>query len=793
MTRETRPRGDSPRLFPLKVTLVYAVVSALWILFSDTLLPILAPEPAVQRVLSIVKGWAFVAVTGAILYAVLQRYLGSIDVGERALRGSERRLERILATIPSIVILVDRNGGITFANKAAERVLRLKRDEMAERTYDDPAWRAETVDGRPLPAEGYPVARVLATGESVSDVRYAVAHPDGARTLLSTNASPLLDEQGALVAVVTASRDITDEHAAERKLVHVNRLYSLLSQMNHAIVRITDEDELCTEACRITVEFGQFRMAWIGLIDREADLVRPVAHAGEERGYLDTIHITVNEDDEGRGPVGTAARMGRTVVSNDVEHDPFMRPWAPEALPRGYRSIAAFPLKLEGEVFGVLGIYASEVGFFDAEETGLLEDLADDISFGVAHIRHEADRARTERDLRRAKDIFDHTGIGIVTSDAGSGRITFGNQAYADMHGYATEDLVGMPLALMFPPEERVLVPERIRRAEATGHSAYESTHLRSDGSRFPVSIEVSAVKDESGEVLYRIANVQDISERRAAEEELARHREHLEELVEERTAELRDLNEKLHAATEAKSRFLANMSHELRTPLNSVIGFSGLMLQGMTGTVNAEQEKQLGLVYRAGKQLLTLVNEILDLSKIEAGRMRAEATPFTLGGLIDEAADTVRPLAEEKGLGLRVTSAEKDATLNTDRDKVAQILLNLLTNAVNFTESGDVELDARTEEGSAVLTVTDTGIGIPPEDLERIFDEFEQAKRPPAQRSVRGTGLGLAISKRLTRLLGGTLEVASEPGCGSTFTLRVPQVLPSAEGSTDGEEGGAA
>jgi PAS domain S-box-containing protein len=635
----------------------YAVLAGLWILFSDAAAAALITDPRLLHLVSTAKGWAFVAVTGSILYWLVRRYLREIEIGESALRGSERRLERIVATIPSAVLIVGRDGRITMANSAAVRILRLPAAEIVTRTFDDPAWRGETLDGRPLRSDEYPSSRVFATGESVYDVRFAIVHPDGSRAVLSANASPLLDEKGEIIAVVSATADITEEYAAEQKLVHVNRLYSMLSQINEAIVRIRDERGLFAEACRITVEYGRFRMAWVGLVDRETGLLRPMAYAGEEREYLDVVRITVNDEDEGHGPEGTAGRLGRTVVSNDIEHDPYMRPWSAPARERGYRALAAFPLRLDDAVVGVFAIYASEKGFFDAEEIRLLEDLAEDIAFGVAHIRQE--------------------------------------------------------------------------------------------------------------------------QERRRAEEELFRHREHLEELVEERTVELRELNERLRQATEAKSRFLAHMSHELRTPLNSVIGFTAMMLKGMAGELNPEQEKQLGMVDRAGKQLLRLVNDVLEISKIEAGRMSVEPGDVTLAELVDDVAATIRPLADEKDLALHVAVGDGETVLHTDRGKLGEVLVNVLANAVKFTERGDVELDARAEEPDVVFTVTDTGIGIAPEDQERIFDEFEQAKRPGgAGRSVRGTGLGLAISKRLTELLGGTLRVESEPGRGSVFVLRVPRVI---------------
>lgn len=774
------PSRGGWRRIALGVAVGYGIVGALWIVVTNLLIAIFVGDPRLRQPVQTLKGWSFVAITGVALYALVARYLRRIEIGERGLRGSERRLERIVATIPSAVLIIDNSGRMTMANAAAEKMLRLSSAEITSRTYDDPAWRAESLDGRSLPPRDFPFARVLATGESVYDARFTVVQPDGTRAILSSNASPLTDEAGETIAVVTVVTDITDEYTAEQKLVHVNRLYSMLSQTNEAITRIRDERELYEAACRITVEYGQFRMAWVGIVDAETHAVVPAAHAGEERGYLGTLRVTTDDVDEGRGPVGTAARLGRTVVSNDVAQDPFVLTWRERMLERGYRSLAAFPLSVDGRPFGVFAIYASEPGFFDSEEIRLLEDLAEDISFGVAHIRQDREREVAEAKLQRWKDIFDETRIGIAISEGPDvEKLAMVNAAYARMHGWEPEDVAGKSFTDFYVPEEREAVRERLRTLDATGHLAYEATRLRKDGSTFPAAIDVTVVYDDRGDVRWRIANVQDVTERRRSEGELARHREHLEELVEERTAQLREANERLAEATEAKSRFLANMSHELRTPLNSVIGFSEMMLQGMAGALNAEQEKQLRMVDRAGKQLLGVVNDVLQISKLEAGRLLLEPSDFDLAALVEDVLATIRPLADEKGLPLEASVRNTATVLRTDREKLSEILVNVLANAVKFTERGSVRLDAAARGEDAVFVVTDTGMGIAAEDIARIFGEFEQARRPAGTgRSVRGTGLGLAISKRLTEMLGGSLSVESRPGRGSSFTLRVPLVL---------------
>ncbi len=247
-----------------------------------------------------------------------------------------------------------------------------------------------------------------------------------------------------------------------------------------------------------------------------------------------------------------------------------------------------------------------------------------------------------------------------------------------------------------------------------------------------------------------------------------------LEQRVQQRTEELIAANVRLKAATLAKSDFLASMSHELRTPLNTIIGFSNLLETGMVGELTPEQLKQIGMIHGAGKHLLSLVNEVLDLASIEAGRVQIEQTPLDVSLTVSEVVEPLAVLAEEKGLDLSVAVSAAAAGLVTDSRRLEQVLFNLLGNAIKFTESGSVRIEVGREDGDIVFAISDTGRGIPAEDLPHIFDEFYQVDRPDIGKTE-GTGLGLSVSKRLVELLGGTIAVRSVPGAGTTFTVRLP------------------
>lgn len=267
--------------------------------------------------------------------------------------------------------------------------------------------------------------------------------------------------------------------------------------------------------------------------------------------------------------------------------------------------------------------------------------------------------------------------------------------------------------------------------------------------------------------------------------QELKAHAADLERRVEERSALLREANEDLalavehaQAADRAKSAFLSAMSHELRTPLNSVIGFTGVLLGGLAGAIKPEQREPLTIVQRNGRHLLDLINDVLDLSKIEANEMRLSPGPFDLAQVAREALDSIAPAASAKGLALARDLALEQLAIPGDRRRTAQILLNLLSNAVKFTEAGTVTLSLSAGNGKALIAVRDTGPGIAGGDLPRLFREFEQLDVGLGRRNE-GTGLGLALSRRLARLMDGDIVVASRPGQGSTFSLFLPLGVP--------------
>jgi PAS domain S-box-containing protein len=388
----------------------------------------------------------------------------------------------------------------------------------------------------------------------------------------------------------------------------------------------------------------------------------------------------------------------------------------------------------------------------------------------IVDLKAREEEALTQvRAERRFRELLEAAPDAIIEVDE-AGRILTLNAVTEKSFGYSRQELLGQSVDL--------LVPDRVRASHA-GYRAHYRAHpvtrpmgsglelhgRRKDGSTFPVEISLSPVKSPEG---FRVtAVIRDISERRQIEERL-------QAIQAKYTRELELRNREVEHANRHKSEFLANMSHELRTPLHTVIGFSELLMEEVKGPLNADQKRFLGHILKDSQHLLSLINEVLDLSKIEAGKLELRLESLDLAAQLEEVLASIRPQGLEKSIEIE-TTASAPLLVNGDRIRMKQILYNLLSNAVKFTPKGgriQVEIDAADE--FARISVTDTGIGIPAEEHNSIFDAFHQVSA--ATGGMReGTGLGLPITKRLVEEHGGRIWLESEPGKGSRFTFTIP------------------
>jgi PAS domain S-box-containing protein len=331
------------------------------------------------------------------------------------------------------------------------------------------------------------------------------------------------------------------------------------------------------------------------------------------------------------------------------------------------------------------------------------------------------------------------------------------------MFGWSAAEVIGRPLLNVPPDKQEEHRALRARVLQGNSFGGFETSRVCKDGSSIDVSLSTAPLHDGRGHVVGIIAVYQDISDRRLI-------------------AEQRQAREAADAANLAKSNFLANMSHELRTPLNAIIGFSELLEDRTFGELNERQQRYVANVHSSGRHLLQLVNDILDLAKVDAGRLLLDLEPVDLGALLQDMQRGLEHLAAAKHQILTVELGENVPILTADRGKVKQILYNLLSNAIKFTKDGGrigMQASAVQSDGAdkVQVSVWDTGIGIAAEDLNRIFLEFEQVDSTYA-RQQQGTGLGLALTRRLVEAHGGRIMVESTAGEGSTFTFILPVTL---------------
>ncbi len=405
-------------------------------------------------------------------------------------------------------------------------------------------------------------------------------------------------------------------------------------------------------------------------------------------------------------------------------------------------------------------------------------------------MRDITERKKAEEALKvsekKYRDIVDNTIVGVYQTNL-NGDVLYVNDAMARIAGLSsTTEMKELRSVLRYKdPKRRDELIEILRRRGRVDDFEFEAF----DKNDRLKNILISATLD--GDLISGI--MLDITERKRTEEELAKYRYHLEELVKDRTKELshardslvslveelteatHDLesaNLKLQESDRLKTVFLASVSHELRTPLNSIIGFTGLMLQGLSGKLNEEQKKQLGIVNSNARHLLALIEDLLDISKIEAGRMAVEPTYFDMQKAVSEVVEIFTPKTRERVV--RIVENTSEIVVHSDVKRFKQVLTNLVDNAVKFTAKGEITVSTAPGGGTVTVSVEDTGIGIKAEDLPLLFQSFQRVN-PPIDSVTEGSGLGLYLSQKIANMLGGEITVTSTYNKGSTFTLTIP------------------
>lgn len=468
----------------------------------------------------------------------------------------------------------------------------------------------------------------------------------------------------------------------------------------------------------------------------------------------------------------------------------------PALISEKIRALLACPVVLRDKVVGILYIDDFKSRQFSERQKASLNLLSGLI--GVCIDKFELIK-KIENMRLESMNLMEASNDMVLITDP-SGLITVFNDKVTELLGYSNQYITGKNINSLIKDDLwKVIKNELARKSELTD---YEVRLIGSGRREIDVRLSAIELKDSGGKpsglifVLRSLKEEKDIQKAmKDRAKELEELKENLEKKVRERTEELEKINRQLEYANQLKGRFIANMSHELRTPLNSILGFSDVLLNRTFGNLTENQERYIKNIYSSGKHLLELINNILDIAKIESGKYEMVYETFLIDEVIGEVINIMKSLAENKFIEIFVSIGESISTITADRVKLKQILYNLLSNAIKFTpEGGMVKVDVVMEENVDKLhtgsipgiefirfSVQDTGIGIGPEDKERIFDEFEQANTTFSKK-YGGVGLGLALTKKLVELHGGNITVGSNLGEGSTFAFWIPVTSPVVE-----------
>ncbi len=562
------------------------------------------------------------------------------------------------------------------------------------------------------------------------------------------------------------------------RITRLNRIHAVLSGINTTVVRVRERQQLFEEACRIAVEQGKFTFAWIGMLDAGSQEVTPVARAGHDDGYLSQIDLTAREDAPGNCELTVRAlARAEPVVCNDIASDERMKTWRVEALKRGYRSAALFPLTLDGQPIGLFVLYAPEPGVFDEEEMTLLVEMAGDISFALDHLRKQelleqrtaaltaeiAVRERMEEALRRSEEqyrqIVEGAQEGIWMADAGN-RTTFVNPKLGDILDYTTEEMIGRSVFDFIAPAAISDLESRLLRRQSGLSDDYDLLVRRRDGTPVWTRVTASPLRDVSGNYAGSLAMVTDISERRQAEEAHRRMERRLEQAQ----------------RIDSLGRVAATIAHELNNVLMGIQPFAEIIgrAAGRDERISNAAEQICNSV-RRGKRV---TEEILRFTNAPVPVVQI----INMGEWLTLIEPELRAVAGS-GVTLTVELPPESVFAPCDSAQMQQVITNLVINARDAMPGGGlITLTLKEWSRSDIgfkdlpegvrfvrLTVRDAGSGIASEMLEQIFDPFVTTKRS-------GTGLGLAVARQALTQHGGFIVAESAPGSGTAFHILLPR-----------------
>jgi len=652
---------------------------------------------------------------------------------ELALQESEERLRTIVEQSP-VGIILHRDGHVMQVNEAAVRMFGYggRAAMLGTDVFDNiaPENRAEVQD----------LAYRRLRGEDANPMYETVGlRRDGSRFPLVLVPRRMQTAEGPVIGAFLM--DVTERERAERTERALHRTVKLLSRCNGLLVRAPDEQDLLSGVCRMAVEVGGYRLAWVGYAEHDADKsLRPVAQFGDGARYVASARASWGDNARGQGPGGSAVRGGRTAISHDIEHNPRLAPWHAAAREHGYRSAIALPLKVERETIGVLAIYSADPHGFGAEEVALLEELASDLSFGIEALRLRAAKAAAVRDLERESNknraLLHNASDGVHVLDE-HGHLIEASDSFCAMLGYAREELMGMRFSDWDAGDWEPGAREALFRQALDGDRRlqFHTRHRRRDGSIIDVEVSAFPLTVEGKRMLFNSSR--DVTESRRVRAQL-----------EHTTRDLRTLLAEFESSLEAERTHIAREVHDELGQILTSLGFAISTIRVKFGKDNPEL---LGIA----REMSALNERALQVARNVAENLRPAILNMGIVPAVEWLCDRIRAQT-----GLRCDFRASKNLGDMDQalvDAVFRIAQESLTNAMRHAQASRLGISLTLREDGLHLTVHDDGKG------------FEPA------RAVRPRSFGLRGMEERVRSLGGAFHVTSAPGAGTTVSVHMP------------------
>ncbi|MBD3215174.1 MAG: PAS domain S-box protein [Candidatus Lokiarchaeota archaeon] len=686
-----------------------------------------------------------------------------------------REMELILDHIPGLVYHKDTKNNFLRVNKNLAEAHGMTKEEMSGKScfkiFPEEQAQAYWEDDLDVIKSGKPKLFIEEKWQTPEGLRWT-----------STSKIPLKDEEGIIKGIIGFSIDLTEKKLIEKELIKSQKELKVRNKISNLFLRYQDET-LYNKILDYLFEIFESEIGYFSYINSEGDLVSPTMKGGMwERCSVADKDFIFPKDSWG-GLWGRSLKESRILTSE-----------GPFNLPQGHiklKNVVCIPIIFQNEIIGQMTL-GNKKGGYDGNDIDLLKTISNKIApildLRLKRKQQEKRKKKIQEKLRESeqkyRSVLENIKEGYFETDL-RGNFTFFNDALTKILGLQEKEIRGNNLTEYINQKTEEHLSKEFNDISKSKKGKKNIQFRLKKNNEEEIYLETSAypLYNSDDKMVGYFGLSRDITERKRAELIQKKFQKELEQKVDERTKKLNQALKKqkqyldhILKASQFKSEFLASMSHELRTPLNAIVGFTDLLLEESFGKLNDKQKDFLSDVKSSSQDLLNMINQVLDISKIEAGQLNLNIKSFSLTNMVNQIDSLLRASLNEKKLRFITKGLDKITSFRADPIKFKEILTNLLSNAIKYTLEGKIELIVEDSGKNWRFKITDTGIGIDKEDYDIIFKEFKRGNSPLIN-SKRGTGLGLPLSKRLINLHGGEIWFKSKKGEGTTFFFTIPKI----------------